>query len=49
MAEAAGAAALAGAIKSRDELKGKKVALVVSGGNITLPQLREVVERYRPV
>ena len=49
LAEAAGAAALAGAIKSRDELKGKKVALVVSGGNITLPQLREVVERYRPV
>ena len=37
----------AGAIKSGDELRGKKVALVVSGGNITLPQLREVVEGYR--
>ena len=44
LAEAAGAAPLAGAIKARDRIKGKKVALVVSGGNITLDQLREVLQ-----
>ena len=44
LAEAAGAAALAGAIKCKSEIKGKRVALIVSGGNITLPQLRDVLE-----
>lgn len=43
-AEAAGAAPLAGAIKARDTIKGKKVALIVSGGNITLDQLRGALQ-----
>jgi threonine dehydratase len=41
--EAAGAASLAAALKLKMSLAGKTVALVVSGGNITLGQLREVL------
>ncbi len=41
--EAAGAASLAAAIKLKANLSGKAVALVMSGGNITLGQLREVL------
>ena len=41
LAEGAGAAALAGACKFQSQLKGKKVVVVVSGGNITLDQLEE--------
>jgi threonine dehydratase len=41
--EPAGAAALAAALKLRDELAGKRVGLMLSGGNITLPQLRDVL------
>ena len=40
LAEHAGAAPLAGALKIRDRLQGKKVALVMSGGNISLEHLR---------
>ena len=47
LAEGAGAAPLAGAIKYREEIKGKKVALIVSGGNITLAQLTEAIAHYR--
>lgn len=47
LAEAAGAASLAGAIKYKEEIRDKKVALVVSGGNITLAQLREVLDTYQ--
>jgi len=43
LAELAGAATLAGAIELRDDLKGKKVGLVLSGANITLPQLQAVM------
>jgi threonine dehydratase len=43
VAEGAGAAATAGAIKMRHELEGKKVALVISGGNLTSDMLREIV------
>ena len=39
LAEHAGAAALAGAIQARDRIAGKTVAIVLSGANITLPQL----------
>ena len=46
LAEEAGAAALAGAIKMKDELKGKKVAIVVSGANITLDRLKEALDLY---
>ena len=43
LVEAAGAAPLAAALKLRDRLAGKRVALVCSGGNISLPQLRELL------
>ena len=43
LAEGAGAAALALAYKIRDRLKGKKVGIICSGGNISLEQLRGVV------
>jgi threonine dehydratase len=41
--EPAGAAALAGAIALRGSLAGKRVALVASGGNVTLDQLRALL------
>jgi threonine dehydratase len=40
LAEGAGAAAIAAAYQMRSELAGKKVAAVVSGGNLTLDALR---------
>ncbi len=40
LAEGAGAAPLAAAYRMRDELKGKKVGLVCSGGNTSLEHLR---------
>ena len=43
LVEAAGAAPLAALIKSQEKLKGKKVALVMSGGNITPAQLKEIL------
>jgi threonine dehydratase len=47
MAEGAGAAATAGAVKAREQLKGKKVVIVVSGCNITLAQLVDAVKVYQ--
>ena len=44
LAEGAGAAATAGAIKLADQLQGKRVAVIVSGGNIKPDQLRVVLE-----
>ena len=46
LAEDAGAASLAGAIKMKDELQGKKVAVVVSGANVTLDRLKDVLTTY---
>ncbi len=43
LAEGAGAAPLAGALDLREQLHGKKVALILSGGNITPEQLRQVL------
>lgn len=43
LVEAAGAAPLAAALKLKDELQGQKVALICSGGNITVEQLRSVL------
>jgi threonine dehydratase len=40
LAEGAGAAALAGAYRLREELSGKKVGIVCSGGNTSLEHLR---------
>ena len=41
LAEPAGAAPLAAALRLKDRLKGKRVALILSGSNITPVQLRE--------
>lgn len=43
LAEGAGASSLAGALQLRDQLEGKQVALILSGGNITPEQLRTVL------
>ena len=47
LAEGAGATALAGAIKYPERVKGKKVAITISGGNITADQLRQSLEVYQ--
>jgi len=44
VAEGAGAASLAAAVKLKDQLKGKKVVLVLSGGNITFDELMRSIE-----
>ncbi len=44
LVEAAGAAALAAALKLREKLKGRKVALICSGGNISPAQLKALLE-----
>lgn len=43
LAEGAGAASLAGALQIKGRLRGKKVAIVVSGGNLAMRQLRSAV------
>ncbi len=43
LVEAAGAAAFAGACRLRDELAGKRVAIVMSGGNASARELSEVL------
>ncbi|MCH8205703.1 MAG: threonine/serine dehydratase [Chloroflexi bacterium] len=45
LTEHAGASSLAGALKIKERLRGKKVALVMSGGNISVPQLRTALDR----
>jgi threonine dehydratase len=48
LVEAAGAAPLAAALGLRDRLAGRRVALICSGGNVTLEQLRTLlVEQAR--
>jgi len=48
LAEGAGAAALAAAYQMRDELAGQKVAVVLSGGNLTLAELGRSLAEERP-
>ncbi|MGI8687037.1 MAG: threonine ammonia-lyase [Thermomicrobiales bacterium] len=48
LAEGAGAAATAAAMKMRDELAGKKVAVILSGGNLTLDTLRHALTDPEP-
>jgi threonine dehydratase len=48
VAEESGAAALAGAVQMRERLAGRKVALVLTGGNMTLDGLRRVVSQRPP-
>jgi threonine dehydratase len=43
LAEGAGGAALAGAVKLKEQLAGKKVVLVQSGGNLSLERLKEIL------
>lgn len=45
LAEGAGAAPLAAALEMCEPLRGKKVALILSGGNITPEQLRQILAR----
>ncbi len=47
LAEGAGAAPLAAAYRLRNELKGKKVGLVCSGGNTSLEHLRQALNSIR--
>ena len=44
LAEGAGAAGLAGLLRLRETLSGKKVAVIVSGGNIDAATLRRVLQ-----
>lgn len=48
LAEGAGAAAIAGAYQHRDVLAGKKVAAILSGGNLTLDDLKHALDEERP-
>ena len=48
LAEGAGAAALAAAWRLRDDLAGRKVAVVLSGGNLTLDALAQALAEERP-
>jgi threonine dehydratase len=43
VAEGAGAASLAAAIKLRDQLRGKRVVGILSGGNIALERFARVM------
>ena len=43
LVEASGAASLAAACKLTERLQGKRVAIIMSGGNITLEQLRQKI------
>jgi threonine dehydratase len=43
VAEGAGSAALAAATKLREDLRGKRVGVIVSGGNVTLETLRRAL------
>lgn len=47
LAEGAGAAATAGALKYKEQVKGKRVVIIVSGGNITLDQLHDSIKVYQ--
>lgn len=47
LAEGAGAAGLAGAYQQRHGLAGKKVAIIVSGGNLTLETLQQTMAEER--
>ena len=47
LAEGAGAAATAGALKQLEDLKGRKVSITVSGANTTVAQLTAALEVYQ--
>ena len=43
MAEEAGASPLAAALKIKEKLKGKRIALVLTGGNISMTRLKSII------
>ncbi len=43
MAEEAGASPLAAALKIKEKLKGKNVALVLTGGNVSMARLKQII------
>ena len=45
LAEGAGAAPLAAALKLKDRLAGKNVVLVMTGGNLSIDRLRKLLAR----
>jgi len=47
LAEQAGAAATAAALKLGERIRGKKVAIILSGGNLTIDGLRRVLREQR--
>ena len=47
LTEHAGAASLAAAVQIREQLKGMKVALIMSGGNVTLAHLEAALEQAK--
>jgi threonine dehydratase len=48
VAEGAGAAAVAAAMIRRNELTGKSIGLILSGGNITIEQLSRILNNQAP-
>ena len=48
IAEGAGAASTAAAIKLKEHLAGQTVACVLSGGNLPLPTLHQILTERRP-
>jgi threonine dehydratase len=44
LVEGAGASSLAAALALKDRLAGKRVALILTGGNISIPQLKAVLD-----
>jgi threonine dehydratase len=44
IAEGAGAAAFAAAYRIREEIQGKKIAVIMSGGNLTIEVLRDILD-----
>jgi threonine dehydratase len=49
LAEGAGAAPLAALLKEKDRYAGKRVGLILSGGNIDLPVLAQILQGRTPV
>ena len=48
IAEGAGAAPLAALMKERAAMKGQRVGVILSGGNIDMPKFAEVLEGRTP-
>ena len=49
LAEGAGASPLAAALKRRGRIEGKKVVLILSGGNLAVDKLRDILNKHRAV